>query len=310
MTGFEMAPLTVGFEMVPKLLDTDTKYKAVEYIETYTGRKFFPLAPAVDAVTIIDIAHHLSNQCRYSGATRFPYSVGQHSLLLAIYAETILKASALDCLQILIHDAPEAYLVDIPRPVKQFMPQYRQWDKDINDVIRSWLNLDLVPMPPFQDEIDSRVIVDERAQVMCPDSGNDWGHRLEPLGITITPWTSYYTEQQFLMRYAAYTMALFGQHQYLRAEWGIPTLAHYTPFKTLSTDAAPWTEGEPAPTMAAHTTSDLIEVDLRGRVGRVRLRSADGMMVRDTEAGKFPRGAMKWIHGDFELVEGASDGVR
>ena len=277
-------------------LDTDTSYKAAEFIETYTGRMFMSLHPDPKDVTIIDIAHHLSNQCRYSGATAWIYSTAQHCCLLADYIQKN-GGTALDCLQILMHDAAEAYLVDIPRPIKQYMPEYRKWDKAINNAIRTWLSIGDLPIPSWQDEVDSRIIMDERAQVMS-DSGNDWSHNLEPLGVEIAPWMPPMAEQQFLMRYAMYTKSVFGTHQYLRSSWGLPMGCVYKEpsFKTLGSDIAQ--KGAVDPRMI----TDLVEVDIRGGCGRVALRSPDGMMVRDTNAGRFPRPAWKWLHGSFELA--------
>ena len=274
-----------------------TEYKAAEFIETYTGRPFWPLHPTPENVSIIDIAHNLSNQGRYSGSTGTFYSTAQHCCLLANFVEKQRKGSPLDCLQILMHDCAEAYLVDIPRPVKQYMPEYRQWDKAITYVIRDWLGLGSVPIPDWQDELDSRIIVDERAQLMS-DSGLDWGHHHEPLGIYIEPWRPVMAEQQFLMRYASFSKMVFGKHQYLRSGWGVSTHSHFKefPFRTGGSDIAQ--KGEVNPRLI----TDLMEVDLRGGVGRVALRSPNGMMVRDTAAGQFPRPAWKWIHGAFELA--------
>ena len=295
---FGVLPDTRVADDVKKLLDTDTKYKAVSYIETYTGRTFFPLMPNVKDITIIDIAHHLSNQCRYSGATAYFYSTAQHCCLLADYIEAK-GGSPGDCLQMLIHDAAETYLIDMPRPVKQHMPEFRVWDRAIQMCVRSWLGLDGVPIPEWQDEVDSRIIVDERAQVMS-DSGNDWGHNLEPLGIVIEPWIPLAAEQEFLMRYATYSKKVFGTHQYLRSGWGLPMGCAYKekdfPFKTQGGDMP--TRGE----LDTQMLTDLAEVDIRGGVGRCPLRSPNGMMVRDTAAGRFPRPAWKWVHGNFELA--------
>jgi hypothetical protein len=82
--------------------------------------------------------------------------------------------------------------------------------------------------------------------------------------------------------------------------------SHYAPFKTLSTDARPWEEGEPTISYSEHhlLPGDLVEVDMRGGVGRVKLRSENGMLVRDTDAGKIPMPALKWMHGRFTLTEG------
>ena len=279
-----------------EILPTDTAYKAVDFIETYCGRAFFPLMPRAADVAIVDIAHALAHQCRYSGHTEFFYSTAQHCCLLADFVERRMDGSPLDCLQILLHDCGEAYLVDVPRPVKQFMPEFRRWDYAITMCVRSWAGLADVPIPPWQDDIDSRIIHDERAQVMSA-SGLDWKQRGEPLGVVIAPWSDRMAEQQFLMRYADYAYKVFGKHQYLRSRWGISTNSkfHEIPFRTMSADRPQYGVQD------ERIITDLIEVDLRGGCGRVAVRSPDGMMARDTRAGSFPRPAWKWIHGTFEL---------
>jgi hypothetical protein len=283
-------------------LPTDTAYKAVEYNKTYTGRMFYPLRPDPAVVSIIDIAHHLSQQCRYAGATQSPpgclYSTAQHCVLLADYATQILKASALDCLQILIHDGAEAYLTDIPRPVKQFLPEYRAWEHRVQMVIREWLSMRDVPIPPFQDEIDSRIITDEHDQLFI-DQETPLGHDVHPLGIFIEPWTSRYAERQFLIRYATLSHAVFGAHQYLDRDWGLPMNTVYS----THSDVVYQSPDEP-PTMNPNPEliTDLVQVDLRGGVGLVAMRGHDGIMIRDTKAGSFPRPAYKFIHGRFDLT--------
>ena len=267
-------------------LVTDTKYRAATFIETYTGRAFDSLHPDPNLISIIDIAHALSNQCRYSGHTERFYSTAQHSCLLADYAGRYRSADPASCLQILMHDAAEAYLVDIPRPVKQFMPEYRSWDHDIQMAVREWLDFSALPMPPYQDEIDTRIILDERAQVMS-QSGLDWGmSEMEPLGIVIKPWTAAWAEHQFLMRYATFTYAVYGAHQYLNERWDEVRVNYH---ETASD---------------VEDVADLVEVDFRGKVGRIKLHTPDGMMVRDPEGGQWPRAASRWVHGTFTLVTG------
>lgn len=269
-----------------KLLDTDTKYTAATFIETYTGRAFWPLHPTVEALSVIDIAHALSNQCRYSGHVKWFYSVAQHCVLLAKWLQER-GGSPEDCLQILMHDAPEAYLVDIPRPVKQYMPQYRVWDKAINDKVREWMGWSDKPMPTMQDELDSRIIVDERAQLMS-NSGLDWGHDLAPLGIVIEPWEPEYAEKAFLTLYAAYSKEVYGSYQYINHEWGIPVqISAQTNSDVLN-------------------TLDLLEVDFKGGVGKVKLHHPDGSLVQDKQAGAFPKCDYEWRHGHFEILERAA----
>jgi hypothetical protein len=268
-------------------LPTDTVYKAVGFIETYTGRPFWPLQPSAEGLSIIDIAHALSNQCRYSGHVAWFYPTAQHCCLLADYCLAN-GFSALVALQLLMHDGAEAYLVDVPRPVKQFMPQYRLWDHAINVCIREWMDWSHLPIPSVQDEFDSRIIVDERAQLMCR-SGNDWGHRLEPLGVTIERWTPERAEKEFLTRYAALTREVYGFHNYMNYDWGIPV-------KT---------------TLAAssdhYAVADVAEVDVRGGVARIKLRGDDGILQRDPTRG-MPVSDFAWHHGRFTVME-AKNGV-
>lgn len=81
------------------------------WIQTYRGR-FTPLEPRAEDVRIEDIAHQLALTNRFRGATRDPYSVAQHCVLVAEHLPKRLKLAGL------MHDAPEAYLGDVSAPVK------------------------------------------------------------------------------------------------------------------------------------------------------------------------------------------------
>jgi uncharacterized protein len=86
--------------------------ESTSWILTASGRRFDPLNPDPTAIDIEDIAHALSNICRFTGHTREFYSVAQHSVIVAWHVERTLS------LQGLLHDASEAYLCDLARPVK------------------------------------------------------------------------------------------------------------------------------------------------------------------------------------------------
>lgn len=88
-----------------------------EYIRTFTGRQFWPLDPRADEVEIKDIAHALSNMCRFNGHTKRFYSVAEHCVRVADLFRVEGKFGYPGLLA-LLHDAAEAYLVDLPRPVK------------------------------------------------------------------------------------------------------------------------------------------------------------------------------------------------
>lgn len=82
-------------------------------LPTYTGKLFDLENPIEDMVCIEDIAHHLSIENRYNGATKFPLSVAQHSILVCQMAPEELKLEAL------LHDAEEAYYKDFTAPLKR-----------------------------------------------------------------------------------------------------------------------------------------------------------------------------------------------
>lgn len=93
----------------------DTRFIADEedWQQTYTCRKFYPFRETGENVFLLDIAHALANLCRFNGHTKFFYSVGQHSVLVAdlVYSWTKNKKLALAAL---LHDASEAYCADLP----------------------------------------------------------------------------------------------------------------------------------------------------------------------------------------------------
>lgn len=87
-------------------------------IRTFTGIMFNVFNPKPEDVCIEDIAHALSNLCRFNGHTVKFYSVAEHSLKCA---ELVPKQHRLAAL---LHDASEAYLVDLPSPIKIAIPDY------------------------------------------------------------------------------------------------------------------------------------------------------------------------------------------
>lgn len=106
----------------------------LDWLETYTGAKFKPYAPTANTVDIRDIAHALSHTCRFGGHTLTFYSVARHSINVA----KILKAAGHSPkvqLAGLLHDAAEAYLTDIPTPVKRNMPEYKHTESGILQVV-------------------------------------------------------------------------------------------------------------------------------------------------------------------------------
>lgn len=105
-----------------------------DYISTFSKIHFAPLEPGKKDICIRDIAHALSLMCRANG--HFPefYSVGQHCIHCCeeAYARGYSERVQLACL---LHDASEAYLADITRPVKQHLNEYKEIEKMLQDSI-------------------------------------------------------------------------------------------------------------------------------------------------------------------------------
>ena len=101
------------------------------WIQTFTGKKFYPQNPTMDSICIEDIAHSLSNQCRFTGHTSAHYSVAQHSVLVSYLCNPE------NALHGLLHDGSEFALVDVASPIKKLpeMIGYRELEKKVQSAI-------------------------------------------------------------------------------------------------------------------------------------------------------------------------------
>ena len=108
-------------------------------IMTRSHKMFDPLRPEVSLIDIRDIAHALSMLCRANGHFKSFYSVCQHSINCAREAEArgYSRRVQLGCL---LHDASEAYLSDVTRPVKEELPRYKEIEAPLQETIwNKWL---------------------------------------------------------------------------------------------------------------------------------------------------------------------------
>lgn len=159
------------------------------WLQTFSGVAFYPFDPHPEDINIQDIAHQLSMICRYGGAVSSFYSVAEHSLILARYVRKVRPNNPRLALQALLHDAAEAYICDIPRPLK-LMPQmdgYRAMEDRIEAAIaeKFWLPGPGKGPDPFIAEIDTRIMIDE-ACVLLTRITNHWSSHLgEPLGVEL-----------------------------------------------------------------------------------------------------------------------------
>lgn len=168
-------------------------------IMTASGRYVDPLDLRPDDVCIEDIAHALGNQCRYSGHTREFYSVAQHSFIVAeVLADR--GANAETVLWGLLHDAAEAYLVDLPRPLKRhevFGAIYRDTEDRVLAAVLTHFGLDHVE-PPAVKLVDLILLATERRDLM--PAGGDWAvlDGVTPLVGVIDPWPPSVARARFM----------------------------------------------------------------------------------------------------------------
>lgn len=149
------------------------------WIETHGGKRMWFLNPEAKMVDIDDIAHSLSNQCRFSGHTSRFYSVAEHSMNVAM---ELFDQSPVIRMQGLLHDASEAYLLDIPSPVKIYLTNYKELEEKIMQAIFDKYNL-VLPLDYMVKEADS-VMLKREAEELLPSRGKDWINKYPTL------WTS------------------------------------------------------------------------------------------------------------------------
>lgn len=166
-----------------------------DWISTYTGRQAYPMDLRPSEIHVADISHSLAMQCRYTGHCRNFYSVAEHSVLMARHF--IKTGMAEYALPALLHDATEAYLTDVPRPIKHFLIGYKEAEAKAWLAIAERFGVDPI-LSSHVHQADARILNDEVAQNMVtPLAG--WGlPNPEPLGVTLQYWTPAEAEREFL----------------------------------------------------------------------------------------------------------------
>jgi hypothetical protein len=167
------------------------------WIRTGTGGQFWPLDPKPEHVRIEDIAHALSNRCRYGCFARPFYSVAQHSVIVSKHCDPQ------DALWGLLHDAEEAYspFGDIPRPVKVRLPPFvAEVNARIQRAVCDRFGMDYEE-PASVKGTDNSIIYDEKRAVMRHGGSLSCMPGVEPLGVYIEPQEPYRAEAEFLRRF-------------------------------------------------------------------------------------------------------------
>lgn len=176
------------------------------WIQTYSGGRFEPLNPDPMGIRIEDIAHALSCMCRFTGHTREFYSVAQHSVLASLAIMPMWQAALPEeplfyfTRAALLHDASEAYLVDVPAPIKPRILGYAEIEEKVMAAVaQKFCIADRFFSHPLVKQVDRVMLATEKRDLMKPR--DDWGELPEPLTQTIEPWTPREAEAHFLTRW-------------------------------------------------------------------------------------------------------------
>jgi uncharacterized protein len=129
---------------------------------TASGQLFDILAFDDSAITLEDVAHGLSNICRFGGHTVSFYSVAQHSVIVSQLCDTADAAAGL------LHDATEAYLGDVISPLKRQpgMETYREIEASMAYAVAVRFGLLSVEAPPSVELADRLAVFLEMEQLM------------------------------------------------------------------------------------------------------------------------------------------------
>lgn len=167
------------------------------WIETFTGKRFHILAPKPGEIDIIDIAHAESLLCRYTGQVKRFYSIADHSIRASMMVPRELALAAL------LHDASEAYISDISRPLKHALPMYRDIEAIVQTAIYDRYGIEPLSFGA-QDLIkqaDNILLISEARDLLPGANYKEWGVTEPPLPHTIEPITSEMAYAVFLCQF-------------------------------------------------------------------------------------------------------------
>lgn len=172
-----------------------------DWMQTFTGIQFWPIDPRPEEICIEDIAHALSNQCRYSGHVKRFYSVAEHSVRVAWHIKPPHRFWGL------MHDAPEAYLVDLARPLKHYSrlgDAYREIEEPLMKCICERFGLS--PAEPLEVKTaDNELLITEKRDLMGLAPAKWREENIQPLREIIYPWAPEVAERKFLELFHALT---------------------------------------------------------------------------------------------------------
>ena len=172
-----------------------------EPLRTYTGKLVKPLALEAQHIDILDVAHGLSNLCRFNGHCRQFYSVAEHSVRVSNILPSHLQLWGL------LHDAAEAYLVDLPRAVKTSRglgELYRMAENRAMQTLVARFGLEW-PEPPEVKTADRVLLATEIRDLLSVGASTPDCEMPSALPERIEPWIPVVAREKFLLQYEMLT---------------------------------------------------------------------------------------------------------
>jgi uncharacterized protein len=164
-------------------------------ILTRSGGLFNFNDPKISTIYIEDIAHALSQICRFTGHTSKFYSVAQHSVLVSYQVPPDFA------LQGLLHDATEAYLGDVSSPLKHLLNDYKRIEQRIEQIVLGAFGIE-GPLHPSVKHADLQLLKTEQRDLMgVPEQYLYMQDGIYPLACVIEPLDCAQAKEQFLQRY-------------------------------------------------------------------------------------------------------------
>jgi 5'-nucleotidase len=136
----------------------------IPWIQTFTGRKFLLISPDPDHIDIVDIAHALSMLCRFNCHCNKFYSVAEHSVHISHEIDQKYALAGL------LHDAAEAYLGDVPTPLKKELTTFKDYELQMEKEIGERFGVDPELFKSVElKRADTQLLMDEKAVIMGPE---------------------------------------------------------------------------------------------------------------------------------------------
>jgi 5'-nucleotidase len=172
------------------------------YLQTVSGRWVNPFDPDPSQLDAGDIARALANQCRFGGHSRVFYSVAQHAVIVSELVEQR-GGDVEDVFAALMHDATEAYLGDMPHPLKHRSPlgaAFKQAEDHLERALRE--RFQIKPDVPEIKRADRALLATERRAF----SAEDWHwpelEGVEPVDLELQAMSPDEAAEAFAQRYA------------------------------------------------------------------------------------------------------------